>query len=55
MKQVIANIQNEFVIVPDDKAINNFSIICQKLFCDILSKELLTTNTYERIIQRITV
>ena len=48
MKQAIANIQNEFIIVPVDKASNNFAIICQKLYCDILSKELQTTNTYEK-------
>jgi hypothetical protein len=48
MKQAIANIKNDFVIVPVDKASNYFAIICQKLYCDILSKELQTTNTYEK-------
>ena len=48
MKQAIANIQNEFVIVPVDKASNNFPIICQKLYCDILSKEILSANVYKK-------
>ena len=34
LKQAIANLKNEFVIVPVDKA-NYFAIICQKLYCDI--------------------
>ena len=42
IKQAIANLKNEFVIVPVDKANNNFAIICQKLYCDILKRELCT-------------
>ena len=36
IKQAIANLQNEFVIVLVDKANNNFTIICQKL-CIVIS------------------
>ena len=49
IKQAIANLKNEFVIVPVDKANNNFAIICQKLYCDILKRELCTTNVYEKV------
>ena len=49
VKQAIANLQNEFVIVPVDKANNNFAIICQKLYCDILKRELCKTNVYEKV------
>ena len=49
IKQAIANLQNEFVIVPVDKANNNFAIICQKLYCDVLTMELCTTNVYEKV------
>ena len=46
IKQAIANLKIEFVIVPVDKANNNFAIICQRLYCDILNRELCTTNVY---------
>jgi hypothetical protein len=36
--QAIANIKKDFVIVPIDKGKNNFAIICQKLYCDVLTK-----------------
>ena len=49
IKQAIATLQNEFVIVPVDKANNNFAIICQKLYCDVLTRELCTTNVYEKV------
>ena len=32
-----------------DKANNNFAIICQKLYCDILKRELCTTNVYKKV------
>ena len=35
--------------MPVDKANNNFAIICQKLYCDILKRELCTTNVYEKV------
>ena len=35
--------------MPVDKANNNFAIICQKLYCDILKTELCTTNVYEKV------
>ena len=49
IKQAIANLKNKFVIVPVDKANNNFAIICQKLYCDILKRELCITNVYEKV------
>jgi len=49
IKQAIDNLKNEFVIVPVDEAHNNFVIICQKLFCDILKREWWTTNVYEKV------
>ena len=49
IKQAIDNIKRDFVIVPIDKANNNFAIICQKLYCDVLTKELSTTNTYKKV------
>jgi hypothetical protein len=49
IKQVIFNIKRDFVILPIDKANNNFAIICQKLYCDVLTKELSTTNTYKKV------
>jgi hypothetical protein len=45
IKQAIANIRKDFVIAVNDKANNNFAIIYHKLMCDVLSKELSTTNT----------
>ena len=32
-----------------DKANHNFAIICQKLYCDILVRELCTTYVYEKV------
>ena len=52
IKLAIANINDEFVefvIIPDDKADNNGAVTCQRLYCDISWKELLTKNTYENI------
>ena len=49
IKQAIANLQNEFVIVPVDKANNKLAIICQKLYCDVLTRELCKTNVYEKV------
>ena len=35
--------------MPVDKASNNFAIICQKLYCDVLTRELYTTNVFEKM------
>jgi len=45
----MTNLQNEFVIVPEDKANNNFAIICQELYCDVLTRESCMTNVYEKV------
>ena len=35
--------------MPVDKSNNNFAIICQKPYCDVLKGELLWTNVSERL------
>ena len=35
--------------MPVDKANNNFAIIGQKLYCNVLTRELCTTNVYEKV------
>ena len=40
VKQYIEYLQDRFVIVPVDKASNNFAIICKKFYLEVLMKEL---------------
>ena len=32
-----------------DKANNNSAVICQKLYCDVLTSELCMANVYEKV------
>ena len=40
VKKYIEHLHNRFVIVPVDKASNNFAIICKKFYLEVLMKEL---------------
>ena len=45
VKQYLKKLQDRFVIVPVDKASNNFAIICKKFYIEVLMKELgITSN-----------
>ena len=50
IKQAIAKLHNEFVIVPVDKANNNFAIdLSEAVLWYALTRELCTTNVYEKV------
>lgn len=45
-KSELTRLQRCFVFVPTDKASGNIALVCKRLYCDILRKEL-SNNTYE--------
>jgi hypothetical protein len=49
LKDDIVDLQSKFIIVPVDKAFNNFGIICKKFYFSILKDELESNSTYEKI------
>jgi hypothetical protein len=48
VKQYLSELHKKFVIVPVDKASNNFAVICKKYYLDVLYKELNTNSSYEK-------
>ncbi|MCP4064121.1 MAG: hypothetical protein GY740_12840, partial [Gammaproteobacteria bacterium] len=48
-KQSLQNLQNKFVIVPADKASNNYVFVCQKFYLQVMCEELGITITPNNI------
>ena len=46
-KSKVKELQNKFVIVPVDKASNNFGFICKRYYAQILMNEIDSSNTFE--------
>ena len=46
-KNVVAELQNKYVIMPVDKASNNFAFVCKKYYAQILINEIDSSNTFE--------
>lgn len=49
LKTHISAIQHKFIISPVDKASNNYSFCCKKLYLQLLDNELKTSSTYKKI------
>ena len=43
----LKNIQNKFVIMPVDKAGNNFGFVCKKYYAEVLQSEIVNSDTFE--------
>ena len=46
-KNKLKNIQDKYVIMPVDKAGNNFGFICKKYYAEVLQSEIVNSNTFE--------
>ena len=46
-KNKLKNIQDKFVIMPVDKAGNNFGFICKKYYAEVLQSEIANSDTFE--------
>ena len=46
-KNKLKNIQDKFVIMPVDKAGNNFGFICKKYYAEVLQSEITNSDTFE--------
>ena len=46
-KRKIKNIQDRYVIMPVDKAGNNFGFICKKFYAEVLQSEITNSDTFE--------
>ena len=46
-KDKLKIIQNKYVIMPVDKAGNNFGFICKKYYAEVLQSEIVNSNTFE--------
>ena len=47
VKKSLAELHDDFVITPIDKASNNVSIVCKKFYIDILKTEIQNSDTFE--------
>ena len=47
IKNKIREVQNKFIIMPVDKANNNFGFVCKKYYAQILIAEISSSNTFE--------
>ena len=52
VKNYLSELHKRFVIVPVDKAANNFAVICKKYYLDVLHTELNTNSSYEKCIDK---
>ena len=46
-KNKLKNIQDKYVIMPVDKANNNFGFICKRYYAEVLQYEIINNNTFE--------
>ena len=46
-KDKLKNIQDKYVIMPVDKAGNNFGFICKKFYAEVLQSEIVNSDTFE--------
>ena len=49
VKSELSKLQDDFVIVPVDKAAKNISIICKKYYIDVMSNEIENSETFEEV------
>ena len=48
-KQALSRLQNDFAIVPVDKAASNLAFICKEYYAEIVSREIEVTGTFEKL------
>ena len=49
VKKELANLKEDFVLIPVDNAAKNISIICKKYYIEVMSNEIQNSTTFQRV------